>query len=146
MSKKINSRQKGARYEREIARVLNDHGYTARRGQQFCGANGDPDVVAPDFPFHIESKRVERLDLYKAMTQAIADAKGKPPCVIHRKNDSESLFTCRLEDFLAILACCSCDKSGEGKGSSIFIPKETMRARAANPSDDQNSVSPDLKI
>jgi Holliday junction resolvase len=105
MTKKINSKQKGARFERAIAHILNDAGYTARRGQQFCGANGDADVIAPDFPFHLECKHVEKLNLYAAMTQAIGDAKkaGKPPCVIHKKNHSEELFTCRLDDLLKLL-------------------------------------------
>jgi hypothetical protein len=48
---------------------------------------------------------VEKLNLYAAMTQAITDAKkaGKPPCVIHKKNHSEELFTCRLDDLLNLL-------------------------------------------
>ena len=134
---KINSRAKGAGYEREISRLLDENGYPSRRGQQYCGANGDPDVVSPDFPFHIECKRVERLDLYGAMTKALSDSKDKPPCVIHRKNDSENLITCRLNDFLELLreACGDCTE--EGKGPFRFIPNQIMRAGAANPSDDQ---------
>ena len=56
-----NSRQKGARGERELAAVLREHGFECRRGQQFCGANGDADVVG--LPgIHIECKRVESLN------------------------------------------------------------------------------------
>ena len=100
-----NSRNKGARGERELAHFLNDHGYPSRRGQQFSGGADSPDVISTEFPFHIECKRVERLDLYGAMTQAIGDAKGsgKPPCVAHRRNNSEWLFTCKLEDLFEIL-------------------------------------------
>lgn len=100
---KINSRQKGARYEREIAHVLNDNGYPSHRGQQFSGGKDSPDVISPDFPLHIEAKHVERLDLYGAMTQSIRDAGEKPPCVVHRKNNSESLITLKLQDFLNII-------------------------------------------
>lgn len=109
---KINSRQKGARYEREVARYLSEHGFPSRRGQQFAGSSdgSSPDVVS-DFPFHIEAKHVERLQLYDAMTQSIRDCGDKPPCVIHRKNNSESLFTCRLSDLVALLN----DKSWEEK-------------------------------
>ena len=60
-------------------------------------------MVSEEFPFHIEAKRVERLDLYQAFTQAIADAEDKPPCVIHRRSNSESMFTCRLSDLVALL-------------------------------------------
>ena len=65
----MNSREKGKRGERELAGELRRHGYDARRGQQYCGVNGDADVVG--LPgLHIECKRVERLDLYAAMAQA----------------------------------------------------------------------------
>lgn len=100
---KINSRAKGARYELEIARVLNDAGFPARRGQQFSGGSDSPDVVAPDFPWHVEAKHVQRLNLYDAMTQSIRDAGDKMPCVIHRKNHSENMFTCKLDDLLKVL-------------------------------------------
>ena len=102
---KINSKNKGAAYERELSHLLSDNGFEARRGQQYCGANGDADVISPDFPFHIEAKRVEKLNLYQAMTQAIGDAAktDKPPCVIHRKNNSESLFTCKLTHLLKLI-------------------------------------------
>lgn len=56
----MNSREKGKRGERELAGELRRHGYDARRGQQYCGANGDADVVGLS-GLHIECKRVERL-------------------------------------------------------------------------------------
>ncbi len=100
---KINSRAKGARYERELARYLSENGFPdSRRGQQFSGGSESPDVVS-DFPFHIEAKNVQALNLYSAMTQSIRDAGDKPPCVIHKKNHSESMFTCRLSDLVALL-------------------------------------------
>lgn len=61
-----NSRQKGARGERELARILREYGYDCRRGQQYCGANGDADVVGLE-GIHIECKRVERLNLEDAL-------------------------------------------------------------------------------
>jgi hypothetical protein len=97
------SRNKGKRYERELANYLSDNGFPSRRGQQFSGGGDSPDVVSEEFPFHIEAKRVERLDLYSAFSQAISDAGDKPPCVIHRRNNSESMFTCRLSDLVALL-------------------------------------------
>ena len=96
-----NSRAKGATGEREWAKFLKDHGFEARRGQQFCGNNGDPDVVS-NLPIHWEVKRVEALQLDKAMEQAIADAKGNTPVVAHRKNNKKWLCTLRAEDFLKL--------------------------------------------
>ena len=99
---KINSRQKGCRGEREWAAVCREHGYEARRGQQFCGANGDADVVG--LPgIHIEVKRVERLNLYDAMAQAKADARdNEMPIIAHRKNHCEWLVVMGADDFFKL--------------------------------------------
>lgn len=70
----MNSRAKGASGERELAHELEKYGFKTRRGQQFCGANGDADVVGVD-GLHIECKRVERLNIHDAMRQALNDAR-----------------------------------------------------------------------
>lgn len=96
-----NSREKGKRGERELASHLRAHGYDCRRGQQYCGANGDADVVG--LPgIHIECKRVERLDLYGAVEQAYRDANGEVPAVMHRKNNSPWLVTMTLEEWIKL--------------------------------------------
>mgnify|MGYP007029125919 FL=1 len=59
---KINSRSKGARYERELSKYLSENGFPARRGQQFAGGSDSPDVVSDEFPFHIEAKHVPALN------------------------------------------------------------------------------------
>ena len=99
----MNSRNKGARGERELAEKLRSRGYDARRGQQYSGANGDADVVG--LPgIHIECKRVEKLNISTAMQQSIRDArKYEVPVVMHRKNGEEWLCTIRLDDFIDIL-------------------------------------------
>lgn len=98
----MNSRDKGAKGERELARVLREYGYDAIRGQQFCGIYGDPDVIG--LPgIHIECKRVERLNLYDAMAQSKRDARSNEmPCVFHRRNRCEWLVTMRLDDFMTL--------------------------------------------
>lgn len=96
----MNSRNKGARGERELASRLKEYGFDCRRGQQYCGANGDADVVGLP-KIHIECKRVERLNLYDAMAQALSDAKdGETPAVFHRKNNCEWLVTVKIDDFM----------------------------------------------
>lgn len=98
----MNSKQKGARGERELASKLRELGYNSRRGQQYCGANGDADVTGLD-GIHIECKRVERLDLYGAMSQSVHDARfGEKPAVFHRKNNCEWLVTMRLPDLIEL--------------------------------------------
>jgi len=98
----INSRQKGAAGEREIANILKDYGYETRRGQQFSGQNGDADVVGlPDI--HLEIKRVEKLNIENAMDQSRRDARaGELPVVMHRKNRHPWLVTMDLEAWMAM--------------------------------------------
>ena len=97
-----NGRQKGKVGERELAHELQKYGYETRRGQQFCGANGDADVVGVE-GLHIECKRVEHLDYYKAVEQSEHDAReGEIPVVMHRKNRKKWLVTLNLDDFIKI--------------------------------------------
>lgn len=97
----INSRAKGKIGELSLAKVLREYGFEARRGGQYSGANGDPDVVTSMTDLHIECKRVERLDIYGAVEQSCRDAReGETPVVMHRKNRKPWLVTMRLEDFI----------------------------------------------
>ena len=98
----INSRQKGKRAENELAHILRDYSYDTRRGQQYCGANGDADVVG--IPgLHIECKRVERLNIEDAIAQSERDAReGEIPVVMHRKNNCKWLVTLSLDEFMKI--------------------------------------------
>ena len=95
------SRDKGKEGEREIARILREHGYEdARRGVQYHGGGDSPDVVG--LPgVHIEVKRAEKLSIYEALDQSIADAApGEIPVVFHRRNKKPWLAILRLEDYL----------------------------------------------
>ena len=100
----VNSRMKGKRAELEIARFLREHGFAeARRGQQFKGGADSPDVVGLT-GFHIEVKRVERLDLNAAMEQSIRDsAPNETPIVVHRRNNDYWKVTMRLDDFMEVI-------------------------------------------
>ena len=93
----INSRSKGARFEREIAAWLRDtFGVEARRGQQFAGGPDSPDVIG--WPgVHIEAKHVERLNLEDAMKQAERDAGDNLPVAIHKRNRTATMLTVRLD-------------------------------------------------
>lgn len=105
----INSREKGKRGERELAEKLRRYGFNCRRGEQYSGANGDADVIG--LPgIHIECKRVEALNIDKAMKQSISDARtGEIPTVFHRKNEQDWKVTMLLDDwahlFKAVIGC-----------------------------------------
>lgn len=98
-----NSRDKGARGERELAGVLRHHGYETHRGVQYKGGPQSPDVEGLPH-IHIECKRVERLDIYAAIDQSRRDAQGSGdlPAVFHRKNNCDWLVTMRLDDWMRI--------------------------------------------
>ena len=81
------SRDKGARGEREAAAFLRQWGIVASRGCQRSGSPDSPDVRSSLDWVHWEVKRAERLALYGALDQALADAgPDRVPVVLHRRN------------------------------------------------------------
>jgi Holliday junction resolvase len=100
----VNSRQKGARGERQWAARCRDEGFDARRGQQYSGNPDAPDVVCHDIPWcHFEVKVVERLNLQAAMDKAKDDCGDKAPVVAHKRNRHEWLVTMRAEDWFKLV-------------------------------------------
>ena len=98
----INSKQKGAKGEVELAHKLKEYGYDAKRSVQYNGKDGQADVVGLPH-IHIECKRVEKLNIYDAIGQAKRDAKnGDKPAVFHRKNRCNWLVTMELDKFMEI--------------------------------------------
>lgn len=103
------SKQKGARFELEVAHFLQDHGFPdAHRTAQHCGKTGDAGDVEGVKGLHIECKHVEKLNLYNAYHQAVRDNSAKNngdiPIVVHKKNRETTLVTLSLEDFLTIFS------------------------------------------
>lgn len=101
----INSKRKGKVAELNIAHILQDHGYDARRTAQYCGNTGDAsDVVGLD-GFHIEVKHQERIEIDKWWKQTTHDAKesGTIPLLVFRKNRQNWRVCLDFETFLDIL-------------------------------------------
>lgn len=98
----MNSKRKGSAGERELCEYLTAAGFPAHRNDQmYTGGNNNPDVSAEGLEsLHIECKRVEKLNVNEAMRQAAADAAGKIPVVMHRRNREAWLITLRLDDYL----------------------------------------------
>ena len=97
------SRRKGKSGELELSKFLAEHGYPARRGQQYSGSPDSPDVLCESLPLHIEVKRTEKLSLYPALDQALTDAGDKPAIVFHRRNRKPWLVIMDAEQFLTLL-------------------------------------------
>ena len=100
----MNSRNKGKRGELALVKKLNEFGFKTRRGQQYSGL-GVADVIGID-GLHIECKYTAKGhgNTYEWVEQAVRDAKGLIPVVMHKKvsensRGNEWLVTMRLEDF-----------------------------------------------
>ena len=104
----MNSRQKGARGERELASYLRDQGWVkARRSQQYAGnpEGGSGDVVCGNFPFHVEAKRCQALKPEIWLKQAMSDApSGKMPSVWFRRNGSKGWMVLMYADDVCRIA------------------------------------------
>jgi len=97
----VNSRDKGARGEREFALLCRGEGYDVRRGQQFSGLEGEDVVGLPNV--HVEVKRVEKLNIYNAINQSKRDAIGTDmPIVAHRRDRCDWLITLQAADFFRL--------------------------------------------
>lgn len=97
----MNSSRKGADGERELAAILEAEGFRMERG------GTESFGTAPDLSglpgIHIEVKRVEKLNIFEAMAQAIRDAarfRDGYPAVFHRRNRKPWLVTMLLSDWL----------------------------------------------
>ena len=103
----VNSKQKGARFERQLASKFREYGYSdSRRTAQYCRNTGDAsDVVGLPY-IHVEAKHQETMRLYDWMDQAKRDAEaggaGNLPAVFHKKNNADILVTMTLEDWMHI--------------------------------------------
>lgn len=100
------SRDKGKRGELEVAKLLRDKGFNAKRGVQHKGGPDSPDVLCAelDEDFHIEVKRVESFSLYKALDQARCDCGiTQEPIVFHRRNGQPWVVVLEADTFLDIL-------------------------------------------
>lgn len=101
----INSKQKGARFERMLASKLREYGYDdVRRSAQYCGNSGEAADLVNLPGIHIEAKAQEKMYLYDWMAQAkrdaVASGGNKLPAVFHKKNHCSILVTMELEDWI----------------------------------------------
>lgn len=102
---------KGQRFVAELAdeirTALGLHEYDCRPTPS--GVNGEDLWLSPEaiksFPFAVECKNVESLNIWGAMRQAISHAIGtrRYPLVIFRRNHSETYCALHLEDLLTLL-------------------------------------------
>lgn len=99
-----NSPAKGKSGELEwVSWLKKNLGINARRGRQFKGTPDSPDVISDLESIHWEVKRVEKLNLEKAMAKAVEDASPEQiPVVAHRRNRAEWHITVQAKDLISL--------------------------------------------
>ena len=103
----LNSRDKGARGEREWAAVLREQfpHITFRRNIQSRGGGAEAADVTGLPGWHAEVKRVEKLNIWAALAQAERDAQpGDRPYVAFRRNNGGWYVALPGPVFLEMLA------------------------------------------
>lgn len=103
----VNSKQKGARGEREFSKLCKAQGWSeAHRTAQYCGNTGDASDVTGLPGIHIEVKVGGNIRLYEARDQAVRDVtaagNGDLPIIAHKRDRDEWLITMRADDWFAI--------------------------------------------
>ena len=130
---KINSRAKGARGEREWAKVCREHGYAdVRRTVQYCGKTGDASDCVGLPGIHQEVKRTNCLQIYNAMDQAIRDAgkSGNIPIVCHRRDNCRWLVIMTAEDWFKLYREFELNREGEEDQVQIQKLREGAAGKA----------------
>lgn len=98
------SRDKGQRGEREAAAELARLFHCeACRGRQYQGGDDSPDVKHSIHGVHFEVKRTEKLQLWKAVEQAVDERGGNIPVVLHRPNGKPWLAIVPLDQLPALV-------------------------------------------
>ncbi|MCB0194138.1 MAG: hypothetical protein KDJ65_19460 [Anaerolineae bacterium] len=71
------------------------------------GAHGADVQLSADaaarFPFAVECKNTERLNVWEALAQAEANADGLTPLLVFKRNRSKTYVTLEFEQFLELL-------------------------------------------
>ncbi len=71
------------------------------------GAGGEDVIMARSarekFPFSVEAKNVERLNVYEAYDQACANCEGYEPLLIMKKNGRKPLAVMDAESFVKLI-------------------------------------------
>ena len=99
------SRDKGKRGELEVAALLREHGFEARRGQQHRGGSDSPDVVHDMPGLHVEVKYREHISFYEALEKAQVEASETAdlPVIFYRRVRKPWIVVMDADDFLHMI-------------------------------------------
>ena len=95
------ARDKGSRFERELSKLFNEHGFSTHRGYVF---HKQSDVVGL-LGIHVEAKAVERLNPWAALQQAITESdkrKDGMPTVFWKRSRKGIMVCMRFDDWMKL--------------------------------------------
>lgn len=101
------SREKGKRFERQVAGLFKDWGYEAHRTAQYRGNTGDAGDVEGMPGIHIECKHYKAIGrVYDWYDQAARDAraadKGELPVVVFKADNCPPMVMMHFEDWIQL--------------------------------------------
>jgi len=99
------SRDKGRRFEQQIARELRERlGIDVKRGQQGRSGSDGADIEAEGLPYWFELKVAARApNILGAMRQAVEATDGRTPVVISKRDREDPLVTMQWEAWLDLI-------------------------------------------
>lgn len=106
------AREKGSRFERELSKLFNEHGFSTHRGYVF---HKQSDVVGL-LGIHVEAKAVERLNPWAALQQAITESdkrKDGMPTVFWKRSRKGIMVCMRFDDWMKLYKIARHMKEGE---------------------------------
>ena len=95
------AREKGARFERELSKLFNEHGFHTHRGYVFHKQSDVVDLLG----IHVEAKAQERMNAWDALKQAITESEKRKdgmPTVFWKRSRKGIMVCMRFEDWIRL--------------------------------------------
>lgn len=106
------AREKGARFERELSKLFNEHGFHTHRGYVF---HKQSDVVDL-FGIHVEAKAHERMNAWDALQQAVTESEKRKdgmPTVFWKRSRKGIMVCMRFDDWMKLYKMARGKQEGE---------------------------------
>ena len=116
------AREKGSRFERELSKLFNEHGFSTHRGYVF---HKQSDVVGL-LGIHVEAKAQERMNVWDALKQAITESEKRKdgmPTVFWKRSRKGIMVCMRFDDWMKLYTIAR-GKAKDGKQENVFSPTD----------------------
>lgn len=116
------AREKGARFERELSKLFNEHGFHTHRGYVFHKQSDVVDLLG----IHVEAKAQERMNVWDALKQAVTESdkrKDGMPTVFWKRSRKGIMVCMRFDDWMKLYTIAR-GKVKDGKQENVFTPSD----------------------